>query len=456
MSLVGPGAGALRRWIEETAGGRIAHTARQPTVREAWAIDVESAGGGAQALFLRCDRGPGFGINAQYSLEREARVLAALQETAVPVPRMLGFSREHGAILMERVPGRNDFHRIDDRARRERIAAHFMECLAELHALAPEALGLAGFAVPRTPQEHASLELDATERLLGGLRARREPLLGFALGWLRRNLPARVERTALLQGDTGPGNFLYKGARVSAVLDWEFAHFGDPLEDLGWICVRDVATPFGDLAASFRLYERLSGVPLDLERVRYYRVAALVRTVAALVVANQALDARADVATLLAWETLYARMTCDALAAALGVASAPDGEPPAELESPRSALFALAVEQVRELPLARPDDPFLAHRRAGTLGLLEHLRLAERLGPASDARELDKLGALLGRRPASLAAGLESLDALVRASGASRELELLAYLARRAARAHALFAPAMGELAQGRLSPIGD
>lgn len=454
MSLVGPDADALRSFIEQLAGGRIAHSVRQPTVREAWAIDVARPDGTTEALFLRCDRGEGFGINAQYSLEREARVLGALQDTAVPVPRILGFSRTHRAILMERVPGRNDFHKIADPEQRELIAAHFMECLAELHALAPEKLELAELRVPQTPQEHASLELEATEKLLASLRGRREPLLSFTLGWLRRNLPVRVERTALLQGDTGPGNFLYHEGRVSAVLDWEFAHFGDPLEDLGWICVRDVATPFGDLGARFRLYEKLTGLPLDLARVRYYRVAALLRTIAALLVANQTLDANADVATLLAWEVLFTRMTCASLAEAMGVETAVPDLPLAPAETPRSGVFALAVEQVRNLPLARLEDPYLAQRRSGTLGLLEHLLLAERLGPAFDAQELDELGALLGRRPASLAEGLTALDAWVRASAASREPELLAYFTRRAARAQALFAPAMGELANGRLSPI--
>jgi len=454
VSLVGPDADALRRWIEELSGGRIAHCARQPTVREAWAIDVARPDGATEALFLRCDRGEGFGINAQYSLEREARVLGALQDTAVPVPRILGFSRTHRVILMERVPGRADFDKIADPEERLRIATHFMECLAQLHALSPEKLELSDLRVPRTPQEHASLELDASEKLLASLTSRREPLLSFALGWLRRNLPERVERTALLQGDTGPGNFLFHEGRVSAVLDWEFAHFGDPLEDLGWICVRDVATPFGDLGAVFRLYERLSGVPLDLARVRYYRVAALVRTIAALVVANQTLDANADAATLLAWEVLFTRMTCASLAEAMGVEAAVPDPPLTQPETPRSGLFALAVEQVRNLPLARPEDPYLAQRRVGTLGLLDHLLLSERLGPVVDAQELDELGALLGRRPASLGAGLESLDALVRISGASREAELLGYFARRAARAQALFAPAMGELANGRLSPI--
>jgi len=454
LSLVGPDAEALRRWIEETAGGRIAHSLRQPTVREAWAIDVAQPDGSSDALFLRCDRGPGFGINSQYSLEREARVLGALGKTAVPVPQILGYSRTHKAILMERVAGRSDFHKLADAAERERVAAHFMECLCELHALEPAELGLDDLRVPATPQEHASLELDATEKLVAAFAVRCEPLLVFALGWLRRNLPARVERTSLLQGDTGPGNFLFRKGRVTAVLDWEFAHFGDPLEDLAWICVRDVATPFGDLGARFRLYETRSGMPLDLARVRYYRVAAMVRTVAALVLANQAPSASSDVATLLAWETLYARMTCASLAEAMGIALPAAESPALPAETPRSALFALALEQLRDLPLAHADDPFLAHRRSGTLGLFAHLALAERLGPVLDAQELDELGALLGRRPAALADGLTSLDALVRSTGASREEELLGYFARRADRAQTLFAPAMGELAGGRLSPI--
>jgi len=454
VSLVGPEADALRRWIEETAGGRIAHSSRQPTVREAWAIDVARPDGTTAELFLRCDRGEGFGINAQFSLEREARVLEALGKTLVPVPGIWGYTRVHKAILMDRMPGRNDFHRIADPEERERVASHFMECLAELHALSPEKLDLADLRVPSTPQEHASLELDASERLLTRLTKRREPLLTFALDWLRRSLPERVERTALLQGDTGPGNFLCHQGRVSAVLDWEFAHYGDPLEDLAWICVRDVATPFGDLGARFRQYERLTGIPLDLGRVRYYRVAAMVRTIAALVVANQSLDPSADVATLLAWEVAFTRMTCASLAEAMGVETA-EVEAPPSIDTPRSPLFALAVAQVRELPLAHGEDPYLAHRRAGTIALLEHLRLAERLGPAFDAQELDELGALLGRRPASLDEGLSALDALVRASGASRERELLAYFTRRAARAQTLYAPAMGDLASGKLSPIG-
>ena len=455
VSLVGDQAPALRMWIEELAGGRIARTQRQPTVREAWAIDVARPDGTTAELFLRCDRGEGYGINAQYSLEREARVLEALGPTAVPVPRIRGFSRAHKAILMDRVPGRADFARIADPAERERVAAHFLECLAALHALAPAELGLSELRLPRTPQEHASFELDATEALLAQLGSRREPLLGFALGWLRRNLPTRVERTSLLQGDTGPGNFLFHEGRVSAVLDWEFAHFGDPLEDLGWICVRDVVTPFGDLEARFRAYEKLSGQPLDLARVRYYRVAAIARTVAALVVANRALDARAEVATLLAWEVLFTRVLCEALAAALGAALEPAAPPHDPGDTPRSALFALALAQVRELGLPPGDEAFAAHRREGVLGLLEHLRLAERLGPVYDARELDELGALLGKRPATLAEGLAALDALVRDSGASREAELLGYFARRATRAHVLFEPAMGELAHSRLAPLG-
>ena len=159
-------------------------------------------------------------------------------------------------------------------------------------------------------------------------------------------------------------------------------------------------------------------------------------------------------ATLLAWEVLFARVLCESLAQALGAEVEPFELPADPGPTPRSELFALALAQARELRAGPGDDAYAAQRRAGVLGLLEHLRLAERLGPAYDARELDELGALLGRRPATLAEGLDALDALVRDSGASREPELLAYFTRRAERAQTLYAPAMGELARCRLSPL--
>src|SRR5439155_19631788 len=60
------------------------------------------------------------------------------------------------------------------------------------------------------------------------------PELDVVAAWLRSNAP-RPQTTVLVHGDFKPGNALLRGDRIAVMLDWETAHLGDPLEDLGWI-----------------------------------------------------------------------------------------------------------------------------------------------------------------------------------------------------------------------------
>jgi len=78
----------------------------------------------------------------------------------------------------------------------------------------------------------------------------------------------------LVQGDTGPGNFMYADGRVVAVVDWELAHLGDPMDDIAWLALRATQEPFTDFPARLREYEALSGYAIDEARVRYYQVMA--------------------------------------------------------------------------------------------------------------------------------------------------------------------------------------
>jgi aminoglycoside phosphotransferase (APT) family kinase protein len=73
----------------------------------------------------------------------------------------------------------------------------------------------------------------------------------------------------LVQGVTGPGNFMYAGGRVVAVVDWELAHLGDPMDDIAWLTLRATQEPFPDLPARVGEYEALSGHAIDEPRVRY-------------------------------------------------------------------------------------------------------------------------------------------------------------------------------------------
>jgi hypothetical protein len=74
-----------------------------------------------------------------------------------------------------------------------------------------------------------------------------------------------------------PGNFLAERGAVTAILDWEVAHWGDPMEDLAAIAVRDMATPIGPLARRYAEYAAAGGAAVDLAAIAWYRVFILAR-----------------------------------------------------------------------------------------------------------------------------------------------------------------------------------
>ena len=96
-----------------------------------------------------------------------------------------------------------------------------------------------------------------------------DPLTTYGLHWLRKHAPEEVARVSLVQGDTGPVNFMFQGDRASSVIDWERGHWGDPMEDLGNICVRELFNPCGGLEGLFRLYEAESGIPYSRFAAQY-------------------------------------------------------------------------------------------------------------------------------------------------------------------------------------------
>ena len=109
-------------------------------------------------------------------------------------------------------------------------------------------------------------ELAIAEPLYDAAGLSPEPVLTLGRRWLRRNVPHGVDHTCFVQGDTGPGNFVFDGDDVQLV-DLEIAHFGDPMEDLAAACVRDMVTPFGDLRSLFEQYAVRSWTGLSTSTV---------------------------------------------------------------------------------------------------------------------------------------------------------------------------------------------
>jgi aminoglycoside phosphotransferase (APT) family kinase protein len=172
----------------------------------------------------------------------EIAVLRALEASGVPAPRAVWLD-EHGdalgrpSVVMRRETGECEYFCLTNEVRpldvRVALAHEFVDTLAAIATVDWRALGLAD--VLRDPGTGgADAALDHWEGELR--RVQREPLpeLEVVSSWLRSSAPT-AQATVLVHGDFKPGNALVRGDHLGVVLDWETAHLGDPLEDLGWI-----------------------------------------------------------------------------------------------------------------------------------------------------------------------------------------------------------------------------
>lgn len=173
-----------------------------------------------------------------YDLDRQFRILSALDATDVRVPPVSWYEPT-GAVLgrpfivMDRVAG--DVYELDKPdvgdTRVRRMCRSMIEQLAAVHCVDVDAVGLADLDDGAT---HLSRELDHWSAEMRRVQSAPLPALERLLAELQRALPDPHPRITLVHGDAKPGNFAFVGDEVSAVFDWEMTTLGDPLTDLGW------------------------------------------------------------------------------------------------------------------------------------------------------------------------------------------------------------------------------
>jgi aminoglycoside phosphotransferase (APT) family kinase protein len=166
-------------------------------------------------------------------------------------------------------------------AARAKLPGELAHTLAKLHRVTPTSGHQLPFAPP--PQGPARGALDHLRKMLDGLPGT-YPAVEFALNWLGARLP-KQEEVVLVHGDFRTGNFLVTPDGLSALLDWEFSHFGSPYEDLSWISVRDwrfnrLDKPIGGFALRAPFYEAYaqeSGRSIDLEQLCWWEICGNLR-----------------------------------------------------------------------------------------------------------------------------------------------------------------------------------
>jgi aminoglycoside phosphotransferase (APT) family kinase protein len=439
---------ALRLFAERELGARLAHEERvgAGASRATWIL----RGTNGTERVLRVDTGDGPVAGTELSLAREATAYRALHGSAVRIPAL--FAAREDALLVARADGSPELDALPAPQRAE-ILLDYADALADLHAVDAARLELPGFARPQAPRDHARQELALWRRIFEARVRRPAPLARFAFGWLERNAP-ESPHTVLCHGDAGPGNFLHDGVRVTALLDWEFAHLGDPMDDLGWLAFRGhhMNADAGDFGAQLARWSQRTKLSVDPARIAYYRAFVMLRWLvscqAALDNGARTLDRSVYFALIALLDALLPRALAELAGFALPPPAALAPAEPSDSAEPADALLADLGSVVLPALAGEPQ-----RRARGALLLAMHLAAHARAGEA--ARELERAGLAraLGAAPATLAEGRRAVTARIAAAAESEDAAWLRWLAE-AGHARLALWPMMAALALKPLAPI--
>lgn len=266
MDTPAPDTAAFARWLRGRPGFEAAEVRSVVAVTGgASNLTYRAALGGAPfaAVALRLQREEG--IFAPYDVVREAKVLACLAPSAVPVPAVVGYEASAAPLgtpfaVAEWVDAPHF-----GEAGPEGDFFAYVAAITAVHHVDWRALGLGFLGVPATPAEGIGAELDLVAARMGRFGLAGDPLLAHALATLRAAVPGDG-RLALCQGDVNAYNYLFRDRRVVAVVDWEQTRICDPRSDVGQMlalmALRGAPPGPADTAPFANTYAQAAGAPL--------------------------------------------------------------------------------------------------------------------------------------------------------------------------------------------------
>jgi aminoglycoside phosphotransferase (APT) family kinase protein len=262
-------------------------------IQENWRLDAVFKGGqlpGRQALVLRAS--PPVAVRDSHSRAEEFALLKVARAAGVAAPEPLWLCRDKAVIgrefhIMRRLDGIAAGHRLVREARYEALRIPLLRRLgaelAALHRIRPPRDDLAFLPLPEPSPALAELAL--YRRYLDELAAP-QPVLEWARRWLEMRAPARGE-VVLCHRDFRTGNYLVDDSGLVGILDWEFAGWSDPMEDIAWFCAKcwrfgargeeREAGGMGPREPFYRAYEAASGRRIDAAAILYWEVMAHLR-----------------------------------------------------------------------------------------------------------------------------------------------------------------------------------
>ncbi|RLU00766.1 phosphotransferase family protein [Ketobacter sp.] len=231
-----------------------------------------------QPLILRLEAGgEQFGTGVGKTVE--AKTQQAAGDAGAPVAKVFCILEDHPQLgngyLMQALEGESLAPKIlkapELEAVRAGLTRQCAEALAKIHSISSAEL-------PFLPLQDAAEQLDSLQRIHHSF-GETLPVFTLAFRWLSDNIPP-CPQPALVHGDFRLGNFLITEQGLNGILDWELTHLGDPMEDLGWLCVRawrfnrpdKTVGGFGDRHQLIEAYEQARGVQVNPEHLRYWEL----------------------------------------------------------------------------------------------------------------------------------------------------------------------------------------
>ena len=273
------GLDALARAKLGAEGARNLRRMTAGATQEVWRFDLVKAGSETPLVLRRAPGGTRVSETA-IGLETEAQLVLAAGEKGVPVPPVrhvltpddgMGHGFVMGFVEGETLGGRIVRQEAFAEARTF-LARQCGEILARVHTMDAEAFPKLRRQTPRQliEQYHASYKASAWPR----------PVIDLAFRWLFERCPPDPAEMKLVHGDFRNGNLMIGPDGVRAVLDWEIAHVGDPMEDLGWICTASwrfgmMDKPvggFGEREDLWAGYEAAGGAPVQRDHALWWEV----------------------------------------------------------------------------------------------------------------------------------------------------------------------------------------
>ena len=267
---------------------------------EGWSMETYSLGlsyrqkGRPVERDLVLRKAPDAGLMADnYDVSVEYRVLTALGQTEVAVPKTLWYEPDPEILgqpfyVMEKVEGTipfpppissdPEFRLIPDDEERQSLAEDFVRNLALIHTADWRSLGLDFLGVPEPGTGCALMQVEYWEDRIARAGFGKKPLVAYAANWLKKNL-VESDRICLAHGDYRSGNYIQRKGRIVAILDWELVHLGDPLDDIAYILGPWRSAPPHNWVSHLlpeedflARYEDASGIKVDPQKLQFYHM----------------------------------------------------------------------------------------------------------------------------------------------------------------------------------------